>query len=194
MRRFTLLFFFLLLISMLTSCADSSYMIRQDSPPPAAPGQGHALIYFMRPSAYAWGVHFPIYHGENLIGLSQAKSYFTHECLPGEHKFIGMAENKVGLKADLEADKTYFVLIQSMTGETKARMVFAPVSPGSQWWEEVEGYKTSLVYAEKDVDALQAWDEANRENSKELLTWIYDYMDTVEGQKYVVKIGPDAGR
>jgi hypothetical protein len=194
MRRITILFFFLLSISMLTSCADSSYMIRQDSPPPAAPEEGHALIYFMRPSAYAWGIHFPIYHGEDLIGLSQAKSYFTHECLPGKHKFIGMAENRVGLKADLEADKTYFVLIQSMTGKTKARMAFAPAIPGSQQWEEVEVYKTSLAYTEKDVDALKAWGEANRENSKELLTSIYDYMDKLEGQKYVVHIGPDAGR
>jgi hypothetical protein len=51
-----------------------------------------------------------------------------------------------------------------------------------------------LLGSFKDVDALQAWGEANRENSKELLTWIHDYMDTLEGQKYVVHIGPDAGR
>jgi hypothetical protein len=194
MRRIAIFFLSLLSISMLTSCADSSYMIRKNSPPPAGLTEGHARIYFMRPSAYGWGVNFPVYHGNDLIGLSLAKSYFTHECLPGKHTFVGMAENKVGLKADLEADKSYFVLIQSMAGKTKARMAFAPATPGSQWWEQVEGYKTSLVYTEKDGEALKAWSEANRENSEELLAWIYDYMDTLEGQKYVVHIGPDAGR
>jgi hypothetical protein len=194
MRLIAIVFLFLFSISMLTSCADSSYMIRQDSPFPAAPGEGHARIYFMRPSAYGWGVNFPIYHGNDLIGLSLAKSYFIHECPPGKHTFIGMAENKVGLKADLEADKSYFVLIQSMAGKTKARMAFSPATPGSQWWEKVEGYKTSLVYTEKDGDALMAWSEANRESSEELLAWIYDYMDTSEGKKYMVHIGPDAGR
>ena len=108
--------------------------------------------------------------------------------------FLGMAENKVGLKAELEADKTYYVLTQVKMGMWKARMGIVPVKQGTEWWDKVEQYKTTLVHNEPDPVALQAWVDKNREKMEATLTKSYTFLDTPEGQKYVMHMGPEDGR
>lgn len=184
-----------LLAIMFFGCAgSSSYMVKQTAPPPAAPSPGKALVYFMRPSGMGFAIHFQIYNGRQLIGLSQAKSYFVYECDPGTQMFLGMAENKIGLKAELEAGKTYYVLTQVRMGAWKARMGIIPVTPGTQWWDVVESYKTALIYNAAEPVALQAWVDANKAKTDAVLTETYNFLETPEGQKYVMHMGPEAGR
>ena len=195
MKRYLSLVLFVLLAVMFFGCAgSSSYMTKQSTPPPAAPSPGKALVYFMRPSGLGFIINFQIYHDRDLIGLSQAKSYFTYECDPGPQMFLGMAENKVGLKAELEAGKTYYVLTQVRMGGWKARMGIVPATPGSKWWDLVETYKTSLVHIAAEPAALQAWVAAHKEKTEAELNKTYSFLETPEGQKYVVHMGPDAGR
>ncbi len=190
----------LILIGLVIMCfgctfpGHSSYMLTQKAPPPDVPASGNALIYFMRPAGYGYGIHFPIYHEKDLIGLSQAKSYFTYECKPGRHRFLGMAENKFGLKAELGPDKTYFVLTKAHTGKTKARIEIIPVTPGSQWWDLVDSYKESLIHTIADPAALQSWMAGHRGQAETQLSVIYSFLDTAEGQQYVVYMRADDGR
>ena len=148
----------------------------------------------MRPSGMGFAIHFQIYHGNELIGLSQAKSYFVYECDPGPQMFLGMAENKVGLKTELEAGKSYYVLTQVRMGAWKARMGIIPATPGSQWWDLVEGYKTALIYNKADPAALQAWTAKNKVKMDAVLAESYSFLNSPEGQKYIVHMGPEAGR
>ena len=195
MKRFLGPVLLVFLAATFFGCAgSSSYMVKQTTPPPAAPSPGKALVYFMRPSGMGFAINFQIYHGNDLIGLSQAKSYFTYECDPGPQMFLGMAENKIGLQADLEADKTYYVLTQVRMGAWKARMGIIPAKPDNEWWNKVDAYKTSLVYIAPDPAALQAWVEKNKGKMDATLAESYTFLNTPEGQKYVVHLGPEDGR
>lgn len=197
MRRIPRLCALICFITLCLGCTHpgtSSYMLRQNAPPPEAPAPGKALIYFMRPSGYGYGIHFPIYHESELIGLSQAMSYFTYECKPGKQRFIGTAENKSGLKAELAPDKTYLVLTKAHTGKTKARIEIIPVIAGSPLWQKFEGYKETLVHTIPDTRALNEWMTTRQGQADGQLNKIYTFLDTAEGERYVVKLVPGDGR
>lgn len=100
---------FLLLLSVV-GCAGSSKYMAKSAQIPMAPSPGKALVYFMRPSGLGFAIHFQIWDSYRLIGLSQAKCFFAYECEPGRHLFIGRAENKRAVSADLEAGKTYYII------------------------------------------------------------------------------------
>jgi hypothetical protein len=184
-----------LLVTLFFGCAGSSqYMSTAATPPPAGPSPDKALVYIMRPSGMGFAINFQIYHSDELIGLSQAKSFFTYECDPGTHMFLGIAENKHGLKAELEAGKTYFVLTQVKMGAWKARMAMIPVTAGSEWWDKVDGYKTSLHYIISDKAKLDSWKAANVIKADAVLKDTYAFLETPEGQKYVAILKMEDGR
>lgn len=94
-----------LLFLFLTGCAGSSgYMVK--ATPTEGPAQGKAMVYFMRPSGMGFAINFQIWDGTYFVGLSQAKSYFAYQCDPGKHLFLGIAENKAAIEADLNAGKS----------------------------------------------------------------------------------------
>ena len=71
------------------------------------------------------------------LGLTQARSYFAYACDPGTHLFLGFAENKVAVEADLEAGKAYYIITNMRLGMVKSRMEFTPVTRGSDDWNKV---------------------------------------------------------
>ncbi len=130
----TLKFMSLLIVILLAGCAGTSPYMQEAEPINIKPSPDKALVYFMRPSGFAFGIHFQIWDRYKLMGLSQAKSYFAYECEPGKHLFIGIAENKRAVDADLEAGKIYYIITQVKMGGWKARMAFIPVTRDSEYW------------------------------------------------------------
>lgn len=184
------------LVAVLMGCAGSSgYMTRTErAAAPQAPSPGKALVYFMRPSGLGFAIHFQIWENYRLIGLSQAKSYFAYECDPGEHLFIGRAENKRAVAADLEAGKTYYILTQVKMGAWKARMAFVPVTRGSEYWDTVEVYKQKLNFVTIDQAVAAEWEGKRRGEINTELNEIISYLKTPEGEKYVVRLNREDGR
>jgi len=119
MKPFTRWVVFALIVVFMGCTGSSKYM--QPAAPLQGPSPGKALIYFMRPSGMGFAINFQIWDGDHFIGLSQAKSYFGYECQPGKHLFVGFAENKRGLEADLEEGKTYYALTQVKMGSWRTR-------------------------------------------------------------------------
>ena len=72
----------MLALAMIAGCAGTSPYMRE-AQPIAERQADKALVYFMRPSGMGFAIHFQIWDSYNLIGLSQAKSYFAYECEPG---------------------------------------------------------------------------------------------------------------
>ena len=174
-------------------CAGSSkYMVK------ATPAQelsaSKALVYFMRPSGFGFAINFQIWEGYKLIGLSQAKSYFAYQCEPGKHLFIGRAENKRALEADLEAGKSYYIITQVKMGGWKARMAFIPVNRDSEYWDKVELYKKKLNFIVPNEEEIGKWTAKREAEIREEIDEITDYIKTPEGQKYIVYIGKEDGR
>ncbi len=177
------------MVFLISGCAGSSqYMTKAE--PIVGPSADKALVYFMRPSGFGFAINFQIWDGDRFIGLSQAKSYFGYQCDPGKHLFIGMAENKRGVEADLEAGKSYFIITQVKMGGWRARMAFVPVTRGSEFWDTVETYKQTLNHIEAKEDMLATW-EAKKKGK---VQHVIDFLNTAEGRQYVVPLNKDDGK
>ncbi len=174
-------------------CAGSSPYMRQGEQI-TGPSPDKALVYFMRPSGLGFAVHFQIWEDYKLLGLCQAKSYFAYECAPGKHLFIGRAENKVAVEADLEAGKSYYIITQVRMGGWKARMGFIPVTRGSEFWDQVETYKNSLNFTTTNDAVVAEWEVKRRDEIRKEIDEIKSYLRTPEGQNYIVKLNGEDGR
>lgn len=174
------------------SAGSSKYMVK--ATPVQEPSASKALVYFMRPTVFAIGQHFQIWEGYELIGLSQANCYFAYECDPGKHVFIGRAENKRAVEADVEAGKSYYIITKVKLGGWKARMEFIPVTRDSEYWDKVELYKKELNFIAPNEEEIGKWTAKKEADIREEIDEITDYIKTPEGQKYIVYIRKEDGR
>jgi len=90
------------------------------------PAEGNAVVYFTRVSSYGGAVSFEFFHGEEFIGIFKKKNYIRYEVEAGEHLFWASSENKQFVKANLEAGKTYIVLVNIKMGAWKAQLDLEP--------------------------------------------------------------------
>jgi hypothetical protein len=159
------------------------------TPTAGAPSE-KALVYFMRPSGMGFAINFQIWDSDHFVGLSQAKSYFAYECDPGKHLFMGFAENKVAIEADLEAGKSYYIGTNVRMGAWKARMDFTPVTRGSELWDKVEEYKKSLNFIATKEEERARWEAAKKQEAQKLV----DYFSVGDGRAQVLRLNKEDGR
>jgi len=188
MKNFLRVVPFIILILVAGCAGTSQYMVQ--ATPIESPSSGKALVYFMRPSGIGFAINFQIWDGDNFIGLSQSKSYFAYECNPGRHLFVGMAENKRGLEADLEAGKSYYVITQVRMGGWRARMAFIPVTRGSEFWDKVEVYKKELNFIAPKEQEVAQWEAKKKAETQQIIS----FLETAEGRRYVVPLSKEHGR
>jgi hypothetical protein len=170
-------------------CAGSSKYMVKATPTPGPPPE-KAMVYFMRPSGMGFAINFQIWDGNHFVGLSQAKSYFAHQCNPGEHLFIGIAENKVAIEGDLEAGKSYYIGTNVRMGAIKARMDFTPVTRNSELWNKVDDYKKNLNFIEANEEERAKWEVAKQQEAQRIV----DYFSTGEGKAQVLRLNKEDGR
>lgn len=183
--------FFILLF--VVGCAGSSKYMAKTAHVSSVPRE-KAIVYFMRPSGFGFGIHFQIWDRYRLIGLSQAKCYFSYECDPGKHLFIGRAENKRAVEANLEAGKCYYLITRVMMGAWKARMAFIPVTRGSEFWDKVLEYEKTLNFVSPKEEVLAEWVAKRKADVDKELSEIISFLNTPEGQQYIVKLNKEDGR
>ena len=152
-----------------SGCAGSS-MYMKSTKTLLQPTQDKALVRFMRPSGFGFAINFNMLDGENVIGNSVAMSQFSYLADPGKHLFIATAENKVFLEADLEAGKTYYVITRIYPGVWFARVAFIAVTKGSEYWDKVRDWETSLKIIEPDKVSLKKWEDGHTVQIKELVS------------------------
>lgn len=93
-----------------------------------APEEGKAVVYFTRISAYGGMTSFEFFHQDKFIGVFKRKNYLRYECNPGEQLFWASSENKEFITADLEAGKSYIVIVDIIIGTWKAHVGLTPIS------------------------------------------------------------------
>ena len=76
-------------------------------PPAEPPDANHAVVTFMRPSSFGGAIQFGIWDGENFVGILSAGSSIQYLAEPGEHLFLGRAENWSYVSAKLVGVKNY---------------------------------------------------------------------------------------
>ena len=174
----------------LSSCAGTSSYMKPATPIEGSPPPDKAVVYFMRPSGMGFAINFQIWDSDYFVGLSQAKSYFAYQCDPGNHLFMGFSENKVALEADLEGGKSYYVGTNVRMGMFKARMEFTPVTRGSDLWNKVENYKSTLNFIAASEEDRAKWEAGKKAEIPPLI----DYFTNGEGKKLVLKLNREDGR
>jgi hypothetical protein len=104
--------------------------------------------------------------------------------------FLGFAENKVALEADVAAGKSYYVGTNVRMGAWKARMLFTPVTQGSELWSKVEEYKRSLKFIATKEEERAKWEEKKKSEAQGII----EYFTNGEGKSQVQKLEKKHGR
>ncbi len=134
-----------------------------------APTSAKALVRFIRPSGMGFAQEFNLFDGSRLIGNIVAKSQFDYLADPGRHVFMTTAENKAFLDAELDAGKTYYVLLRIYPGAWRARAAFVPVTRGSENWDKVIEYEKEFQKLEPDTVKLGAWEQSHQDSIKAIV-------------------------
>lgn len=181
----------IVLAMVLAGCAGTSKYMVKSEPPKAGPSPDKSMVYFLRPSGMGFAINFQIWDRDRFIGLSQAKSYFAYLCNPGRHLFIGIAENKVAVDADLSPGKSYFIITEPRMGGWKARLAMMPVSKGSEQWDKVEMMRAELEYVVPVVEEVQAWDAGKKQEALRLVDF---FEKSPDREKYIGHLVPEDGK
>lgn len=194
MKRLIALVALLLPLSLLGGCvATSSYMTKASVVPQPTPDK--ALVVFMRPSRYGGGIQASVYDTQNgsneFIGIVSAKTKIGYLASPGQHLFMVIGENADFMNADLQAGKTYYVLVSPRMGAWKARFSLLPIhndasakyntqsADFAQWQQETSYVQTTpganawyqshaADIAAKQADYMRKWNAASARQKAEL--------------------------
>lgn len=123
----------LLVVGILSGCASSPIMKEAEV---VKTGPDYAVVNFLRPSFMGNGITFGMWDGENLVGVLTYKKYIQYKATPGEHIFMTRAENWAVIKANLQAGKSYNVLVSPHMGWMKARVGMEVLKPDDKRVDE----------------------------------------------------------
>ena len=141
-------------------------MAQVNPPQPLAAPADRALVVFVRPSRYAWGLSANILDEQgHFLGDSPASGHFTALLPPGHHMFVVWAENTDAIDAELAPGKIYFVEVAPTMGWLSAQMHLVAIkqsSPNfahrdewmratSQWVVDGSGGQANLDQRSADV-------------------------------------------
>ena len=123
------------------------------------------MVVFLRSSFVGGAIASTVYDApdgdDTFLGSVAHKEKLAYQAAPGHHRFMVIAENADFVDADLEAGKTYYVLIKPRMGVWKARFSLIPIhaqagaeynlqSPDFREWD------SSTHFVEKAA-AADAW-------------------------------------
>jgi hypothetical protein len=126
------------------ACPTSMKFARRESAVPSPPDM--AVVVFIRPSDARSETDILVVDdqapgggGARFLGQSQAASYFAATVPPGEHTFLGWANDAAGLRATLVAGRRYYVEVALDFGwPTHARL--SAISPARKTWKKLSGW------------------------------------------------------
>ena len=189
MRTASLLLLLVLQIVAFAGCK-SSAMEKASSAAMMTPTADSAVIVFLRPSTFGGAYQSVVYDvttSENeLVGIVSSGAKIGYRATPGEHTFMVVSEAADFLKANVEANKTYHVLVSPRMGAWRARFSLKPVraadlsSKQFQSWDRstkpYENTEKSRTWAANNASSVQAkraeyqlrWDEKSPEQKAEV--------------------------
>jgi hypothetical protein len=129
------------------------------------PQDGKAMVVFLRPAFMAGAISSTIYDAPDdqdvFLGSVGRKEKLAYQAEPGHHRFMVVAENADFLDADLEAGKTYYVLVKPRPGVWKARFSLIPIHAAADAEYSLQGedfgkWNAATHFVEK-TPAADAW-------------------------------------
>ena len=117
-----------------------------------------ALITFVRAKSYGGGSEFIVWDSEEFVGVLVGGQYIQREVAPGEHMFIIHAQNWAYIKANLEAGKKYYVVVNTSIGFTHAVAIPVPITKETKYGQaEIDQWMATLKPVTPNPEKSAAW-------------------------------------
>jgi len=159
MRTVTLWLVLLSSVLLLAGCR-SSKMVKGASAAMMSPTADSAVVVFLRPSSFGGGIQSSVFDAttsqNEFIGIVSSGAKVQYRAKPGEHMFMVVSEAADFLKATLDANKTYYVLVTPRMGMWRARFSLKPVRTEDPKGTRLEGWNRSCALYENS-DKARLW-------------------------------------
>ncbi|MBW2522584.1 MAG: hypothetical protein JRI23_00345 [Deltaproteobacteria bacterium] len=182
-------------LSSIGCVATSDYMYQPATPVVPEPRSDTALVVFVRPSAYAASIAMTILDGNGrFLGDSLAESYFAVQVPPGNHLFIGWAENTAAVQAHLAPGRTYYVEVAPRMGWWSARIQLLALTPGSENWGKLSEWLRESDFYVVDEARGQAYLRERSEDTRERIRRGNDILTEYDNEELAERtIRPEDG-
>jgi hypothetical protein len=153
-----------LVLPLLASCGGKALMLPapEETEPP---GTDEAKVVLYRDSFRNATKPYAFFDDEELLGFSEAGAWLEVRCKPGEHFFFLHGVSSTGVRATLDAGKTYFLRADSVPKLFRLQLRLTPIVPGMKEFDRIDEILAGLERREP-VDAVLA--EYVRERADEL--------------------------
>jgi hypothetical protein len=132
-------------------------MIPVRPPQPLAPPPGAALVVFVRPSNWAWGVRADVLDETGrFLGQLVPGAHFAAAVGPGRHMFVVWGENTDALAADVLPGHIYFVEGYVTPGAFSAHFHLKAIKPALPNWAMRDTWMRATNQMAVDPNAGQA--------------------------------------
>jgi len=154
-----------------------------------SPAEGKSVVYFARVTKYGKPTGFEFFHQDKYIGIFKGDQYMRYECEPGTQLFWASSENKEFITADLEAGKSYVIVVDVIMGAWKARVGLTPLDINdAETWGRVK----KLIVKRAPVEIPQAKiDKMNKKLEKFIVEKLKMYESTWKQEKNFKHVSAD---
>lgn len=124
-----------------------------------------ALITFVRATRFGGRSEFHIWDSKDYVGTIEGGQYVQKEVDAGEHMFIAHGQNWAYIKADLEAGKKYYILLNVTIGFTHATVIPVPLTKSHDRYtqDDINNWMTSLRPVTPHPEGSKEFVEARKE-------------------------------
>ncbi len=182
----------LLLVTLASGCAAApAYMRPAAAPLPPCPGE--ATVVFVRPAGTGRVIEVREADG-TFLGRLDNRSSFRAAVSPGEHFFVAAVVDRkeampVGLRADLEAGKTYYVDVETSQG---LPLLYA-VAPRLPYWGRLDGWLARTRGLERDPASVAPAPPADWVSTYSYAFYGYDWWRTPDPRRSERALAPSDG-
>ena len=151
-----------------------------------APLPGKAMVVFMRGPDSAL-VQSTVYEVKGtdveMIGIVAAKTKVAYQVDPGKRMFMAVGETADFMNADLQAGRTYYVIVTAGLGNWKARFALDPIHRAQLDSAEFKSTFKDTRWVRKTA-ATDEWFAANRRSIQSKRSGSYsEWMKTPENER-----------
>lgn len=176
----------LLIILLFLSLTGVYSVFAQGFQPPA---DGKAVVYFTRVTVYGKPTSFEYFHQDKYIGAFKGSQYMRYECEPGTQLFWASSENKEFITAEVEAGKTYIVMVDVIMGVMKAHVGLTPISVDNS--EELERAKALVNKKPPTITPDEKIAKMNKKLAKFIKQKLEIYESTWKNEKNFKHLSAD---
>ena len=176
----------LLLIIVLLSLTAVYTVSAQGFQPPT---DGKAVVYFTRVTKYGKPTSFEFFHQDKYIGAFKGSQYMRYECEPGAQLFWASSENKEFITAEVEAGKTYIVMVDVIMGIMKAHVGLTPIGVDNS--EELERAKALINKKAETITPDDKIVKMNKKLAKFIVEKLEMYESTWKNEKNFKHLSAD---